>query len=86
MWITGGFGALADWVTGRPSRWYMRADGIKRWVSTDLPCDMYSERARWRCTKCARVGLVARCCGEDTREPVEAPTPEITRAEGVAVD
>jgi hypothetical protein len=32
MGITGGFGTLIDFVTGRPRRWYMRADGIRRWV------------------------------------------------------
>ena len=24
----------------------------------------------WRCTVCGRVGTVGRCCGEETREPV----------------
>lgn len=24
----------------------------------------------FRCTVCGRIGLVGRCCGEDTREPL----------------
>ena len=39
MAITGGFGVLLDLVTGRPRRWHMRGDGIKRWISNDMPCD-----------------------------------------------
>lgn len=26
----------------------------------------------WRCTVCGRIGTVGRCCGEETRERVEA--------------
>lgn len=26
----------------------------------------------WRCTACGRIGTVGRCCGEETRERVEA--------------
>ncbi len=70
MGITGGFGTLIDLVTGRPRRWYTRADGIRRWVSNDQPCDVSSETDLWRCTICGRIGTVGRCCGEDTREPV----------------
>lgn len=70
MAITGGFGTLIDLVTGRPRRWYMRTDGIRRWVSNDQPCDSSRETDSWRCTTCGRVGTVGRCCGEDTREPV----------------
>ena len=49
------------------------ADGIKRWVSNDQPCDTANESDLWRCTVCGRTGTVGRCCGEDTREPVQAP-------------
>ena len=73
MAITGGFGTLIDLVTGRKRRWYMRADGIRRWASNDQPCDVSSETDLWRCTTCGRIGTVGRCCGEDTREPVRAP-------------
>ncbi len=51
----------------------LRADGIKRWVSNDQPCDVAKETNLWRCTVCGRIGTVARCCGEETREPVRAP-------------
>ena len=70
MGITGGFGTLIDLVTGMPRRWYMHADGIKRWVSNDQPCDVAKETNLWRCTVCGRIGTVGRCCGEETREPV----------------
>ena len=73
MAITGGFGALIDFVIGRPRRWYMRADGIRRWVSNDQPCDASNESDLWRCTECGRVGSVGRCCGDETREPVREP-------------
>ena len=73
MGITGGFGTLIDFVTGKPRRWYMRADGIRRWVSNDQPCDTANEADLWRCTVCGRTGTVGRCCGEETREPVRAP-------------
>lgn len=73
MGITGGFGTLIDFVTGRPRRWYMRADGIRRWVSNDQPCDTANDADLWRCTVCGRTGTVGRCCGEETREPVRAP-------------
>lgn len=72
MGITGGFGTLIDLVTGRPRRWYMRADGIRRWASNDQPCDTANEADLWRCTVCGRTGTVGRCCGEETREPVRA--------------
>jgi len=29
-----------------------------------------SEPPSWRCTVCGRVGTVGRCCGVDTREPL----------------
>lgn len=80
MGITGGFGTLIDLVTGRPRRWYMRADGIRRWVSNDQPCDTANESDLWRCTVCGRTGTVGRCCGEETREPVRAPNAELRRA------
>ena len=70
MGITGGFGTLIDLVTGRPRRWYMRADGIRRWASNDQPCDTANEADLWRCTVCGRTGTVGRCCGEETREPI----------------
>lgn len=73
MAITGGFGTLIDLVTGRPRRWYMRADGIKRWVSNDQPYDASNESDLWRCTECGRIGSVGRCCGDETREPVRTP-------------
>jgi len=73
MGITGGFGTLIDVLTGRPRRWYMRADGIKRWMTNDQPCDTAKETDLWRCTVCGRIGSVGRCCGEETREPVQAP-------------
>ena len=73
MGITGGFGTLIDLVTGRPRRWYMRGDGIRRWVSNDQPCDTANESDLWRCTVCGRTGTLGRCCGEETREPVRAP-------------
>lgn len=78
MGITGGFGTLIDLVTGRPRRWYMRADRIKRWVSNDQPCDVGNEADLWRCTVCGRIGTVGRCCGEDTREPVRAPNAKVS--------
>ncbi len=53
-------------------RWYMRADGIRRWASNDQPCDAANEADLWRCTICGRTGTVGRCCGEETREPVQA--------------
>jgi hypothetical protein len=54
-------------------RWYMSADGIKRWVANDQPCDTAKETDLWRCTVCGRTGTVGRCCGEETRKPVRAP-------------
>ncbi len=75
MGISGGFGTLIDLVTGRPRRWYMRADGIKRWVSNDQPCDVAKETNLWRCTVCGRIGTVGRCCGEETREPAVSVQP-----------
>jgi hypothetical protein len=70
---------LIDLVTGRPRRWYMRADGIKRWVSNDQPCDVANEADLWRCTACGRIGSVGRCCGTDTREPVRTHNAEAQR-------
>lgn len=32
--------------------------------------DEVKEPDLWRCTVCGRVGTVGRCCGEETREPV----------------
>jgi len=78
MGITGGFGTSIDLVTGRLRRWYMRADGIKLWVSNDQPCDVANEADLWRCTVCGRIGTVGRCCGEDTRNPVRAPNASLT--------
>ncbi len=78
MGITGGFGTLIDLVTGMPRRWYMHADGIKRWVSNDQPCDVAKETNLWRCTVCGRIGTVGRCCGEETREPVRAPNAQVS--------
>ena len=43
MAISGGFGVSLDLVTGRPRRWYMRGDGIKRWISNDMPFDAAKE-------------------------------------------
>jgi hypothetical protein len=63
-------------------KWYIGPDGIKRWLSNDQPCDKASERAMWKCTQCGRIGLVGRCCGIDTREPVEIDLPEITTLGG----
>jgi len=80
MGITGGFGTLIDFVTGRPRRWYMRADGIRRWVSNDQPCDTANDADLWRCTVCGRTGTVGRCCGEETREPVRAPNAKVSGA------
>jgi len=77
MAITGGFGTLIDLVTGRPRRWYMRADGIRRWVSNDQPCTTSNESDLWRCTECGRIGSVGRCCGDETREPVRTPNAEL---------
>lgn len=57
----------------RPRRWYMRADGIRRWVSNDQPCATSNESDLWRCTECGRIGSVGRCCGDETREPVRTP-------------
>ena len=74
MAISGGFGVLLDLVTGRPRRWYMRGDGIKRWISNDMPCDAGKETDLWRCTVCGRVGTVGRCRGEATREPFRPNT------------
>ena len=79
MGITGGFGTLIDFVTGRPRRWYMRADGIRRWVSNDQPCDTANDADLWRCTVCGRTGTVGRCCGEETREPVRASNAQHNR-------
>ena len=69
MAISGGFGVSLDLATGRLRRWYMRGDGIKRWISNNMPCDAAKETDLWRCTVCGRVGTVGRCCGEETREP-----------------
>lgn len=74
MAISGGFGVLLDLVTGRPRRWYMRGDGIKRWISNDMPCDAAKDTDLWRCTVCGRVGTIGRCCGEETREPFRPNT------------
>lgn len=71
MAINGKLGILIDIVTGRPRRWYVNADGIRRWLSNDQPCNSSHETDLWKCTVCGRVGTVGRCCGEDTREPVE---------------
>ena len=32
--------------------------------------DEVKEPDLWRCTVCGRIGTVGRCCGEETREPV----------------
>ncbi len=80
MAITGGFGVTMDLVTGMPRRWYMRADGVKRWVSNDMPCAESDETDLWRCTVCGRLGTVGRCCGEETREPVRAPNARVKAA------
>jgi hypothetical protein len=37
--ITGGFGYQLDIATGNLRRWYMKTDGIKRWVDNDQPVD-----------------------------------------------
>jgi hypothetical protein len=63
-------------------KWYIGSDGIKRWLSNDQPCDKASERAMWKCTQCGRIGLVGRCCGIDTREPVEIDLPDISTLGG----
>jgi hypothetical protein len=68
MGITRAFGVMIDLISGNPRRWYMRGDGVKRWVSNDMPCLTSNENDAWKCTKCGRVGAVGRCCGEDTRE------------------
>ena len=62
---------MIDLIARRPRRWYMR-DGIKCWVSNDQPCNAAKESDLWRCTVCGRIGTVGRCCGEGTREPVQA--------------
>ena len=79
MAISGGFGVLLDLVTGRSRRWYIGGDGIKRWISNDMPCDVAKETDLWRCTVCGRVGTIGRCCGEETREPFR-PNAELSGA------
>lgn len=71
MGITGGFGTLIDLITGKPRKWYMQSDGIKRWISNDMPCDSSSSDDLWRCTVCGQLGTVGRCCGLETREKAE---------------
>lgn len=29
----------------------------------------------WKCTICGRIGSVGRCCGDETREPIDAAPP-----------
>jgi hypothetical protein len=36
----------------------------------------------WRCTVCGQVGTVGRCCGNDTREPLN----DAARAEQLRLD
>lgn len=45
-----------------PTPWYSSRD-------EDASCGDASE-PQWRCTVCGQVGTVGRCCGRDTREPV----------------
>jgi hypothetical protein len=55
-------------------KWYIGSDGIKRWLSNDQPCDKV--QVMWRCTQCGKIDLVGRCCGFETREPVEIELPD----------
>jgi hypothetical protein len=36
----------------------------------------------WRCTICGQIGTVGRCCGNDTREPLN----DAARAEQLRID
>jgi hypothetical protein len=70
-------GVLVDMTSGSSStgsrNWYVGTDGVKRWLSNDQPCDTSNEHDLWKCTRCGRVGSVGRCCGLETREPIEPP-------------
>ena len=43
---------------------------IDHWPQQEASVDEVKEPDLWRCTVCGRVGTVGRCCGEETREPV----------------
>lgn len=46
-----------------------------------VPCiSLLDDDSQFRCTVCGQVGSVGRCCGLDTREPLN----ELARAELVA--
>jgi hypothetical protein len=46
-----------------------------------VPCiDLLADDSQFRCTVCGRIGTVGRCCGLDTREPLN----DLARAELVA--
>lgn len=46
-----------------------------------VPCiSLLADDSQFRCTACGQVGTVGRCCGLDTREPLN----DLARAELVA--
>ena len=69
--MAGIFASMMDFVLGKHMHWYTSKDGIKRWITNDMPCDSSNEKDMWKCTKCGRIGTVGRCCGLDTREQVK---------------
>ena len=47
--------------------------------------DEVKEPDLWRCTVCGRVGTVGRCCGEETREPVNEEVDTCDHSVGVCM-
>ena len=46
-----------------------------------VPCiSLLADDSQFRCTVCSRIGTVGRCCGLDTREPLN----DLARAELIA--
>jgi hypothetical protein len=68
------YGVNRTEFAGTP-KWYVGSDGIKRWLSNDQPCDKV--QVMYKCTQCGKISLVGRCCGFETREPVEIKLPDI---------
>jgi hypothetical protein len=69
------YGVNKTEFAGTP-KWYVGSDGIKRWLSNDQPCDKV--QVMWRCTQCGKIDLVGRCCGFETRKPVEIKLPDVS--------
>jgi hypothetical protein len=70
---------LVEWA---PGRWCHPGDPRATAVSEPPPA--VASEPQWRCTKCGQVGTVGRCCGLNTRVPLnDAARAEVAKPDTI---